>query len=215
MTLELHRIVHLPQKVAAEFHKIMHLPREVTAEPHQIMKSFVVDPNENTMLWQLALHHFRNRFASLWGLQGLEPSALHRRYPAGCVLPWGSNAAPRTMFSTKKVFLKQKLSVELKRCRMNYRAINHIHIIPVPPPPGVRGQFGSNTNKVCQLGIHSGGWSTCPLASSSRSNPYHIAYIGCSTCKGSLLFSYSDGVHSPCHPAPLPQHSWWVSPNLP
>ena len=38
--------------------------------------------------------------------------------------------------------------------------------------------------------IHSSGWSTCPLppASFSRSNPYHIAHIGCSTSKGPLPF---------------------------
>ena len=66
--------------------------------------------------------------------------------------------------------------------------------------------------------IHSSGWSTCPLplASFSRSNPYHIAHIGCSTSKGPLPFSCGGGVHNPCHPAgPLPQHSWWVWTYLP
>ena len=44
--------------------------------------------------------------------------------------------------------------------------------------------------------IHSSGWSTCPLplASVSRSNPYHIAHIGCSTSKGPLPSSYSHGI---------------------
>ena len=56
--------------------------------------------------------------------------------------------------------------------------------------------------------IHSSGWSTCPLplASVSRSNPYHIAHIGCSTSKGPLPSSCSHGAHSPCHP-PVHFHS--------
>ena len=184
MTLELHRIVHLPQKVAAEFHKIMHLPREVPAEPHQIMKSFVVDPNENTMLWQLALHHFQNPFASLWGLQGLERSALHRRSPRRLRSTVRIQRCPKdNVFNIEGLF-KTKAFGRIKTLLSWIIKLFNIYTLyqcPLLRACGDRVAL-TRTRSANSAYIAVG---TCPLASFSRSNPYHIAHIGCSTCKGS------------------------------